>query len=74
MNNDFHGLHLIRQLLNDFSINLLNLDIRGGVRKITPEENCPPVMVRVWFRISVRIRAGGQFSLGAIFLEPLEGG
>ena len=32
-----------------------------GVRKIVPEENCPPVRVRVWFRISVRIRAGGQF-------------
>ena len=33
-------------------------------------ENCPPVRVRVWFRISVRIRAGGQFSSGVIFLEP----
>ena len=38
-------------------------------------ENCsrgklPPGQVKVWFRISVRIRAGGQFSLGAIFLEP----
>ena len=42
-----------------------------GVRKIVPEENSPPVRVRVWFRISVRIRAGGQFSSGAIFLEPL---
>ena len=44
----------------------------NGVRKIAPEENCPLVRVRVWFRISVRIRAGeGQFSSGAIFLEPL---
>ena len=35
----------------------------GGVQKIAPEENCPPVRVRVWFRISVRIGAGGrQFS------------
>ena len=42
----------------------------GGVRKIAPEENCPPVRVRVWFRIRVRIRAGGQFSSGAFFLEP----
>ena len=27
-------------------------------------ENCapPPVRVRVWFRVSVRIRVGGQFS------------
>ena len=41
-----------------------------GVRKIAPEENCPPVRVRVWFRISVRISAGGQFYAGAIFLEP----
>ena len=23
---------------------------------IAPEENCPPVRVRVWFRVSVRIR------------------
>ena len=36
-----------------------------GVRKIGPEENCPPVRVTVWFRISVRIKAEG----GAIFLE-----
>ena len=27
--------------------------------KFAREENCPPVRVRVWFRISVRIRAGG---------------
>ena len=33
-----------------------------GVRKTGPKENCPPVRVTVWFRISVRIRAGGQFS------------
>ena len=34
-----------------------------GVRKVAPEKNCPPppVRVRVWFRISVRIRAGGNF-------------
>ena len=36
----------------------------NGVRKIAPEENCPLVRVRVWFRISVRIRAGGNFSWG----------
>ena len=29
-----------------------------GVLKITPEENCPPVRVRAWIRISVRVRAG----------------
>ena len=39
-------------------------------------ENCPrgklppPVRVRVCFRISVRIRAGGAIFLGAIFLAP----
>ena len=33
-----------------------------GVRKVAPEKNCPPpVRVRIWFRISVRIRAGGNF-------------
>ena len=29
-------------------------DLRG-VRVIAPEENCPPVNVRVWFRVRVRI-------------------
>ena len=38
-----------------------------GIRKIVPEKNCPPVRVRVSFRISVGIRAGG-----AIFLEPFQ--
>ena len=38
----------------------------SAVRKIVPKENCPPVRGRVWFRISVGIRAGG----GATFLEP----
>ena len=45
-------------------------NVNDGVRKTASEENCPLVRVRVWFRISVRIRARGQFSLGAIFLEP----
>ena len=44
----------------------------SGVWRIAPEENCPSVRVRVWFRISVRIRAGRQFSSGSIFLEPFE--
>ena len=30
----------------------------------------PPVRVRVWFRVSVRNRVWGQFSSGAIVLEP----
>ena len=42
-------------------------DGKTGVRKIAP-----PLRVRVWFRISVTVRAGGQFSSGAIFLEPVE--
>ena len=33
----------------------------------------PAVRLRVWFRFSVRIRARGQFSSWAIFLEPSEG-
>ena len=36
--------------------------LKMGVRKIAPEENCPPVRVRVWFSISAKIRAEGQFS------------
>ena len=30
----------------------------------------PPVRVRVWFRVSVRIRVRGDFPWGAIVLEP----
>ena len=36
-----------------------------------PRGKLPPFRVRVWFRISVRIRTDGQFSSGANFLEPL---
>ena len=28
---------------------------------ISPEENCPPVRVMVWFRVKVRIRLGAVF-------------
>ena len=41
----------------------LVLGLRGN-QTIASEENCPPVMVRVW------VRVGGQFSSGAIVLEP----
>ena len=34
-----------------------------------PEENCPPVRVRGWVRVSFGV--GRQFSLEAIVLEPL---
>ena len=37
-----------------------------------PGGKFPPVRVQVWFRASVKIRVGGQFSLGAIVLEPFE--
>ena len=43
-----------------------------GVRTIVPEENCPLVRVRIWFRIRVTIRVEGQFSLWAIALEPCQ--
>ena len=33
-----------------------------GVRTIALEENCPPVRVRVWGSVGVRVRDGGQFS------------
>ena len=40
------------------------LFVEMGVRKIAPEENFPTFRVRVWFRISFRIRAGGNFPRG----------
>ena len=35
---------------------------------IVPERNCPPIRVRVWLRVSFGV--AGQFSTGAIVLEP----
>ena len=47
----------------------VRVSFRVGVNQtIAPEENCPLFRVRVWIRISFDV--GGQFSLGAIFLEP----
>ena len=44
----------------------------NGIRTIAPDENCPlPVRVRVWFKVSVKIRVGEQFTSGAIVLEPV---
>ena len=40
-----------------------------GIRTSAPEKMCPPVGVRVWFRVRVSFRVGGQFSSGAIVLE-----
>ena len=38
--------------------------------KIAPPPPIPPLRVRVWFRIRVRIRVGEQFSAVKIVLEP----
>lgn len=37
---------------------------------IAPEENCHLVRNRVWVRVGVSFRDGGQFSSPAIILEP----
>ena len=42
-----------------------------GIRAIAPEENCSPVRVRVRVRFRISFKVGGQFSSGAIVLEPL---
>ena len=57
-------------MLNYYCWLFKSIVLLGGVWKTTPEENCPLVRVRIWFRISVRIKAGEQFSSRAIFLEP----
>ena len=44
--------------------------LKYTVRAIAPEENCPPIKVRIWFRVSLRINVGRQFSSEAIVLEP----
>ena len=50
---------------------LIILSKQNGIRRTNPtEENCPPVGVRVWFRVRVSFKVGGQFSTGAIVLEP----
>ena len=41
-----------------------------GIRTIPPKGNYLSVMVRVWVRVRVSFRVGGQFSSGAIVLEP----
>ena len=46
--------------------------VKNGVQKIAPGKKCPAVRVRVLFRISVRITAGGKFSSRAILPEPLK--
>ena len=40
-------------------------------RTTVPEENYPPVRVKVWFSIRVRIRVWRQFFSGAIVIDPI---
>ena len=40
----------------------------GSNQAIALEENCPAVRVTIWVRVSYGV--GGQFSSGAIVLEP----
>ena len=42
-----------------------------GVRTIAPEENFPPVRVRVWASVRISYRVKGQLYSGAILLEPI---
>ena len=37
--------------------------------QLPPRKFAPPV--RVWLRVMVRLRVGGQFSSGTIVLEPV---
>ena len=46
------------------------IELKCRVRTFAPEEDCPPFRARVCFRVSVGIKVGGQFSSGAIVLEP----
>ena len=49
---------------------ICNTDKKTQSLKSWFPDNCPPVRVRVWFRVSVELRVAGQFSSGAIVLEP----
>ena len=55
-------------------INTINLKdhniIETVCEQFPPRKIFPPV--RVWVRVRVSFRVGGQFSSGAIVLEPLE--
>ena len=41
-----------------------------GVLTTARKEICPPVRVRVWFRVGVSIMVGGIYSSREIVLEP----
>ena len=55
---------------SDNDVNNFFLTLSDSVRTFAPEENCPPVRARVWFRVNVRFRVREQFFSGAIVLEP----
>ena len=47
-------------------------NVTDSVWVTAPKKNCPPVRIKVLFRVSVRIRVrGGGFALGEIVLESL---
>ena len=48
----------------------LFLVVKGCLGNCRPRGKLPPV--KVCFRVSVKIRAGGQFSSGAVILEPFQ--
>ena len=39
---------------------------KKGIRTIVPEENCPPVRIRVWVRVRNSFKVGGNFPLGKL--------
>ena len=68
---------ILTEIFNDHFINKNSFTSSSGptigIRMNASEENCPHsslVRMRVWVRIRVRNRFGGQFSSGTIALEP----
>ena len=67
---------ILAEIFNDHFINKNSFTSSSGptigIRIIASEENyphSPPVRMRVWVRIRVRNRFGGQFSSATIALE-----
>ena len=46
--------------------------VPSGALTVATEENCLSVRVGIWFRVRIRVRVEGQFSSGAIVLEPFQ--
>ena len=50
---------LVTKLFKTFLIiKYFNRLLYSGITTIVPEENCPPVMVWVWVRVSFRVGGG----------------